>query len=130
MIRRPPSSTRTDTLFPYTTLFRSPEELVLANPQFRLPMTRIKPPHGVWAHICGTDLVRTGPDSFFVLEDNARTPSGVSYMLEDRAAMQRLFPGLLSRHKVRPAEHYPATLLANTRFADPSGPGSAPLAVG
>src|SRR3546814_4151639 len=54
-----------------------PEELVLANPQFRLPMTRIKPPHGVWAHICGTDLVRTGPDSFFVLEDNARTPSGV-----------------------------------------------------
>src|SRR3546814_20332352 len=107
MIRRPPSSTRTDTLFPYTTLFRSPEELVLANPQFRLPMTRIKPPHGVWAHICGTDLVRTGSDSFFVLEDNARTPSGVSYMLEDREAMQRLFPGLLSRHKVRPVAHYP-----------------------
>ena len=51
-----------------------PDELILANPQFRLPMTRIIPPHNVWAHVCGTDLVRTGPDSFFVLEDNARTP--------------------------------------------------------
>nr|WP_226998704.1 circularly permuted type 2 ATP-grasp protein [Tardibacter chloracetimidivorans] len=106
-----------------------PEELVLANPQFRLPMTRIKPPHGVWAHICGTDLVRTGPDSFFVLEDNARTPSGVSYMLEDREAMQRLFPGLLARHKVRPVEHYPDTLLAMMRSVAPPGAGRDPCCV-
>src|SRR3546814_10939130 len=101
MLTRPPTTKRTATLVPYSTRVRAglvPEELVRANPQFRLPMTRIKPPHGVWAHICGTDLVRTGPESFFVLEDNARTPSGVSYMLEDREAMQRLFPEIGRAH--------------------------------
>ena len=69
-----------------------PPELVLMNEQFRPEVAGIRPPHGVWAHICGIDLVRTGPDEFYVLEDNARTPSGVSYMLENREAMIRLCP--------------------------------------
>ena len=58
------------------------------------PCAGARPPHGIYAHICGIDLVRTGPDEFFVLEDNARTPSGVSYMLENREAMLRLCPEL------------------------------------
>ena len=106
-----------------------PDELILANPQFRLPMTRITPPHNVWAHVCGTDLVRTGPDSFFVLEDNARTPSGVSYMLEDREAMQRLFPALLARHRIRPVEQYPDMLLAMLRSVAPESAGRDPRCV-
>jgi len=106
-----------------------PPELILANPQFRLPMTRIRPPHDIWAHICGTDLVRTGPDQFFVLEDNARTPSGVSYMLEDREAMQRLFPALLARHKVRPVEEYPDALLAMLRSVAPKSASGDPCCV-
>jgi len=67
-----------------------PEDLIFGNPQFRPEIAGMRPPHGVWAHICGIDLVRTGPDEFYVLEDNARTPSGVSYMLENREAMLRL----------------------------------------
>src|SRR3546814_20107228 len=92
-------------------------------------MTRITPPHGVWAHICGIDLIRTGPDKFFVLEDNARTPSGVSYMLEDREAMQRLFPQLLASYKVRSVEHYPDALLAMLRSVAPPGTGRDPCSV-
>ncbi|WP_163363779.1 circularly permuted type 2 ATP-grasp protein, partial [Enterobacter cloacae] len=56
-----------------------PPELIYLNEQFRAEVDGVRPPHGIWAHICGIDLVRTGPDRFFVLEDNARTPSGVSY---------------------------------------------------
>ena len=71
-----------------------PADIVLANPQYCIPVAGARPPHGVYAHICGIDLVRTGADEFFVLEDNARTPSGVSYMLENREAMLRLCPEL------------------------------------
>ena len=87
-----------------------PAEIVLANPQFCIPAAGAKPPHGVYAHICGIDLVRTGADEFWVLEDNARTPSGVSYMLENREAMLRLCPELFDLCAVRPVDAYPELL--------------------
>jgi uncharacterized circularly permuted ATP-grasp superfamily protein len=89
-----------------------PAELVYQNNQYRVEMRRIRPPHGVFAHICGTDLVRTSEDDFFVLEDNARTPSGVSYMLENREVMMRLFPELFASHRVAPVETYTDALLS------------------
>ncbi len=96
-----------------------PSELVYGNSQYRVEMTRIRPPHGVYAHICGTDLVRVDEDEFYVLEDNARTPSGVSYMLENREVMMRLFPELFAKHRVRPVETYTDTLLATLRSVTP-----------
>ena len=81
-----------------------PEELVLQNPGYCLQMVGKKPPGGVWTHIAGIDLVRTGPDEFYVLEDNARTPSGVSYMLENREVMLKLVPELFDQVKVAPVE--------------------------
>ena len=87
-----------------------PADIVLANPQFCVAVAGAKPPHGIYAHICGIDLVRTGPDEFFVLEDNARTPSGVSYMLENREAMLRLCPELFELFRVRPVDSYPDLL--------------------
>jgi len=96
-----------------------PPELVLANPQFRGHLHGQKPPHGVFAHICGIDLVRTGPDDFFVLEDNARTPSGVSYMLENREAMLRLCPEIFHLFPVCPVDRYPDQLRDTLRSVAP-----------
>ena len=96
-----------------------PQELILANPQFRGFLHGQKPPHGVFAHICGIDLVRTGPDDFFVLEDNARTPSGVSYMLENREAMLRLCPEIFRRFSVCPVDRYPDQLRDTLRSVAP-----------
>jgi uncharacterized circularly permuted ATP-grasp superfamily protein len=93
-----------------------PAEIVLANPQFCAALAGTRPPHGIYAHICGIDLVRTGPDQFFVLEDNCRTPSGVSYMLENREAMLRLCPELFDIFPVRPVDTYP-DLLRDTLFS-------------
>lgn len=98
-----------------------PPELILRNDQFRPEVAGIRPPHGVWAHICGIDLVRTGPDEFYVLEDNARTPSGVSYMLENREAMIRLCPELFRDFRVAPVDSYPDMLLETMRSVAPSG---------
>ncbi len=88
-----------------------PEALVLENPGYCVHMAGRKPPGGIWTHIAGIDLVRTGPDEFFVLEDNARTPSGVSYMLENREVMLKLVPELFDSVKVAPVETYPEMLL-------------------
>jgi uncharacterized circularly permuted ATP-grasp superfamily protein len=88
---------------------------VLANSQYRPEMFGVDVPGGVYAHIAGIDLVRTSEDQFYVLEDNLRTPSGVSYMLEDRKMMMRLFPELFRRYSVAPVEHYPQVLLNNLR---------------
>jgi uncharacterized circularly permuted ATP-grasp superfamily protein len=96
-----------------------PPELVLMNEQFRPEVAGIRPPHGVWAHICGIDLVRVGPDEFYVLEDNARTPSGVSYMLENREAMLRLCPELFRDFRVAPVDSYPDMLLQTMRSVAP-----------
>ncbi|KQO13358.1 circularly permuted type 2 ATP-grasp protein [Sphingomonas sp. Leaf242] len=106
-----------------------PEDLVLGNAQFRPEIAGIRPPHGVWAHICGIDLVRTGPDDFFVLEDNARTPSGVSYMLENREAMLRLCPELFREFRVAAVDSYPDLLLETMKSVAPHGTGSNPTCV-
>jgi uncharacterized circularly permuted ATP-grasp superfamily protein len=73
-------------------------------------MIGMRPPGGVYTHIIGTDIVRTGEDEFYVLEDNARTPSGVSYMLENRETMMQMFPELFHLNKVQPVENYPKLL--------------------
>ena len=96
-----------------------PEGLVLRNEAFRPEMQGFAPPGGVYTHISGIDLVRTGPDDFYVLEDNCRTPSGVSYMLENREAMLRLFPQLCAGHRLMPVGHYPEELLETLKEAAP-----------
>ncbi|HZV99672.1 MAG TPA: circularly permuted type 2 ATP-grasp protein [Methylophilaceae bacterium] len=88
---------------------------ILANSQYRPEMFEVDVPGGVYAHIAGIDIVRTGEDQFYVLEDNLRTPSGVSYMLEDRKMMMRLFPELFRKYSIAPVEHYPQVLLNNLR---------------
>lgn len=88
---------------------------ILANAQYRPEMYGVDVPRGVYAHIAGVDLVRTGENQFYVLEDNLRTPSGVSYMLENRKMMMRLFPELFRRYSVAPVEHYPQVLMNNLR---------------
>ena len=94
-----------------------PEDLVFQNPVFRPEMNGQKVPHDIYVHIAGIDVVRVDADTFYVLEDNARTPSGVSYMLENREIMMRLFPELFSRHRVAPVENYPDELLATLEVA-------------
>ncbi|MDF7777093.1 circularly permuted type 2 ATP-grasp protein [Sphingomonas sp. AOB5] len=106
-----------------------PEELIYLNDQFRPEVDGVRPPHGIWAHICGIDLVRTGPDEFFVLEDNARTPSGVSYMLENREAMIRLCPELFRDFRVAPVDSYPDMLLQTMRSVAPGGGNARPVCV-
>jgi uncharacterized circularly permuted ATP-grasp superfamily protein len=102
-----------------------PADLVHGNPQFAHVQMGVRPAAGVWVHVAGIDLVRTGPDSFFVLEDNARTPSGVSYMIENREVMLRLVPELLGQHggqlSVQPVETYPEALLDCLRSVAPPG---------
>jgi uncharacterized circularly permuted ATP-grasp superfamily protein len=98
-----------------------PADIVLGNSQFCIPCTGARPPHGVYAHICGIDLVRTGADEFWVLEDNARTPSGVSYMLENREAMLRLNPELFEIFAVEPVDSYPELLRDTLYSVAPSG---------
>lgn len=89
---------------------RVPVELISNNEAFLLAMVGVNPPGGIYTHIVGTDIVRTGPDEFYVLEDNARTPSGVSYMLENRETMLQMFPELFSRIAVQKVSNYPANL--------------------
>ena len=105
-----------------------PADLVLGNPQYRPELHGMRSPHGVRAHICGIDLVRTGPDDFWVLEDNARTPSGVSYMLENREAMLRLCPELFRSLRVAAVDSYPDRLLATMQSVAPK-PAGTPVCV-
>ncbi len=89
---------------------RIPEQMVLNNAAYCPEMIGFDPPRGVYAHIIGVDLVRVGQNEFYVLEDNLRTPSGVSYMVEDREAMMRLVPELFGSYRVAPVEDYPENL--------------------
>ena len=89
---------------------RVPVELIAQNEAFLPQMIGVTPPGHVYTHIVGTDIVRTGEGDFFVLEDNARTPSGVSYMLENRETMLQMFPELFSKIKVKPVSDYPKNL--------------------
>ncbi|MDD1650958.1 MAG: circularly permuted type 2 ATP-grasp protein [Methylococcaceae bacterium] len=92
---------------------------VLGNALYRPEMRGIDLPNQVYAHIAGIDLVRVEQNEFYVLEDNLRTPSGVSYMVENRKTMMRLFPELFATHAIEPVEHYPQMLLDTLREAAP-----------
>ncbi|NRA29329.1 MAG: circularly permuted type 2 ATP-grasp protein [Parvularculaceae bacterium] len=100
-----------------------PRDAVQSNEAFLHQMAGFEPPGGVYTHVVGIDLVRTGPDEFYVLEDNCRTPSGVSYVLENRAVMTRLFPDLFRQGTILPVDDYSDLLrktlteVAPSRFA-------------
>ena len=87
-----------------------PAEVLQDSKNFRRACVGMHPRFDVWAHICGTDLVRHSDGQFYVLEDNLRVPSGVSYMLENRQLMKRLFPELLARYRIQPVDNYTAQL--------------------
>jgi uncharacterized circularly permuted ATP-grasp superfamily protein len=107
-----------------------PDDLIFQNPVFRPEMNGQDVPHDIYVHIAGIDVVRVDADNFYVLEDNARTPSGVSYMLENREIMMRLFPDLFARHRVAPVENYPDALLAALRSVAPAAaPGEPTVAL-
>ncbi|WP_323043114.1 circularly permuted type 2 ATP-grasp protein [Gemmobacter sp.] len=89
---------------------RIPARLVYCNEAYEKAVAGIRPPKGVFSHIVGIDLVRTGPDEFHVLEDNCRTPSGVSYMLENREIMMRMFPDIFRENRIQPVDNYPEAL--------------------
>lgn len=96
-----------------------PPEQVLANEAYQVAMLGLDLPNGVYSHVAGIDLIRHEDGTYYVLEDNLRTPSGVSYMLENRKMMMRLFPELFARQHVHPVEHYPGLLLETLRAAAP-----------
>jgi uncharacterized circularly permuted ATP-grasp superfamily protein len=98
-----------------------PAEQIFKNAQYRPEMQGISVASDIYAHIAGVDIVRAGEGEFYVLEDNLRVPSGVSYMLEDRKMMMRLFPELFARYKIAPVAHYPDMLLDNLRSVAPVG---------
>src|SRR6185295_12063386 len=106
-----------------------PEDLVFQNPVFRPEMNGQRVPHDIYVFIAGIDIVRVDADTFYVLEDNARTPSGVSYMLENREIMLRLFPELFSRHRVAPVENYADELLATLTSVAPASASAEPTVV-
>ncbi|HEY2817488.1 MAG TPA: circularly permuted type 2 ATP-grasp protein, partial [Casimicrobiaceae bacterium] len=98
-----------------------PAERVVGNGQFRPQMIGMNVPGGIYAHVAGVDVVRADGGDYYVLEDNLRVPSGVSYMLENRRMMMRLFPELFATRSIRPVQHYPDVLLENLRAVAPAG---------
>jgi uncharacterized circularly permuted ATP-grasp superfamily protein len=96
-----------------------PAEQVLTNEAYQVAMLGLELPNRVYSHVAGIDLIRHEDGKYYVLEDNLRTPSGVSYMLENRKMMMRLFPELFARQHVHPVEHYPGLLLETLRAAAP-----------
>ncbi len=98
-----------------------PWERVIRNSQYRVEMHGVDVPGGIYSHIAGVDIVRAGAGEYYVLEDNLRVPSGVSYMLENRRMMMRLFPELFATQSIRPVQHYPDALLENLRAVAPAG---------
>ncbi|WP_309621929.1 circularly permuted type 2 ATP-grasp protein [Novosphingobium sp.] len=106
---------------------RVPERLIARNAAFLPQMVGMEVPGGVYTHIVGIDLVRTGPDEFMVLEDNARTPSGVSYMLENRETMMAMFPELFTTVNVRPVSDYPRRLAKSLAACAPACAGERPV---
>jgi uncharacterized circularly permuted ATP-grasp superfamily protein len=98
-----------------------PARKVLENAQYRSVMQGMRVPGDTYAHIAGVDVVRAGEGEFYVLEDNLRVPSGVSYMLENRKMMMRLFPEVFGRNEVAPIDHYPDLLLDTLRQVAPHG---------
>jgi uncharacterized circularly permuted ATP-grasp superfamily protein len=106
-----------------------PWALVVSRPAFARAAHGIRPPGGVYCHVSGCDLVRDADGSWKVLEDNVRTPSGISYVLENRNAMTRLLPNLFASYRVRPVDHYPSLLRRALREVAPTGGEEEPTAV-
>lgn len=100
---------------------RIPADLIMRNEAFLPQMIGFRPPGNVYTHVIGTDIVRTGEDDFYVLEDNARTPSGVSYMLENRETMMQMFPTLFADNRIKPVEDYPVELYQSLAALAPPG---------
>lgn len=98
-----------------------PEEIIRSAVHFRPEFVGFHVPRDIYIHICGTDLIRDGDGNYLVLEDNGRCPSGVSYMLENRQVMKRVFPNLFARHAVRPIESYSQELIDLLRYVAPDG---------
>ena len=98
-----------------------PSERVIGNTQYRPEMVGVDVPGGIYAHVAGVDVVRADGGRYYVLEDNLRVPSGVSYMLENRKMMMRLFPELFATRSIRPVQHYPDMLLENLHAVAPAG---------
>jgi len=105
---------------------RIPADLVVQNEFFLPEMIGVDPARHVYSHVIGIDIVRTSENEFFVLEDNTRTPSGVSYMLENRETMMQMFPELFTAHRVAPVEGYPAMLRETLQSVAPAGLGREP----
>ena len=108
---------------------RIPAELIIQNSAFAPEMMGAEPPRGIYSHIIGIDIVRTGEDEFQVLEDNTRTPSGVSYMLENRETMMHMFPDMFRNNRVAPVEDYPENLRATLESVAPTGLDREPVIV-
>lgn len=106
-----------------------PWRLVVGSSHFARAVHGIRPPGGVYAHVAGCDLVRHSSGAWKVIEDNVRTPSGISYVLENRAAMTQLVPQLFSSYRVRPVDHYPRLLLSALRSVAPSADSEATVVV-
>ena len=106
-----------------------PARLVYQNEAFEHSVVGFSPSQKIFSHIIGTDLVRTGRDEFYVLEDNCRTPSGVSYMMENREAMMRLFPKLFTSNRIRPVDQYPNMLRRTLSSVAPEKCDGAPVIV-
>ena len=97
-----------------------PPDLIYGAKMFRREMFHLNVPRNIYIHICGSDLIRGRDGTYYVLEDNGRTPSGVSYVLENRAVMKRVFPSLFSEYKVRAIEDYPYNLMQMLRYVAPN----------
>jgi uncharacterized circularly permuted ATP-grasp superfamily protein len=106
-----------------------PADLALGSKGFRKEMVGFRPPGGVYVHICGTDLIRDAAGNFVVLEDNGRTPSGVSYVLENRAVMKKVFPHLFQDIRVKRVEDYPHRLRDALASVAPEGAACPPCVV-
>ena len=106
-----------------------PADLIDSSKNYLEPCKGVSPRHGVWAHICGSDLVRDSDGTIYVLEDNLRVPSGVSYMLENRNVIKRVFPGVFRNHRVRPVSEYPSALSAMLQSIAPQEIGGKPEVV-
>jgi uncharacterized circularly permuted ATP-grasp superfamily protein len=98
-----------------------PAEIIDSSRNYLQACMGAKPRHGVWAHICGSDLVRDSDGTVYVLEDNLRVPSGVSYMLENRNVVKRVFPSLFRDHCIRPVSEYPSALSHMLHSIAPAG---------
>jgi len=106
-----------------------PPELIYGAKMFRREMFGVRVPRDIYIHVCGTDLIRDQDGKYYVLEDNGRTPSGVSYVLENRAVMKRVFPSLFSAYRVRAVEDYPFNLLQVLKYIAPHYADDAGIAI-